>query len=365
MSARTDTPIALLQRLRETYHLPAAGLIEFSRAELATPLVAGVRRAGQTDPAGADDLWHFGSIGKAMTSAAIVALVAEGRISLDTTIAEGLADKLLRKPSAFARVTLRQLLSHRAGFRANPSLIRLMRYLAFGGDPPSVSAAMVTAALSGKPLYPPGDGFLYSNLGYGIAGLIASRCARLSYPDLLQKRVLEPAGMATAAFGIVPQTGKNPAEHRWSMLRRRYLPVTQDARAVDDLPVMQPSGCVHGRLSDLARFGQFQLRAASADDPASQAIRETHLPIGGPSQPGLPWRYGMGWIIEPDQPSGEHPIIWHNGSTGGSFAALFLDRAGGRGLGFAANAFSPVWGAPGSPLINELLAHSRLHPALA
>src|ERR671917_2367207 len=62
-----------------------------------------------------DTLFQCGSITKIWTTTLIMQLVEEGRLDLDTAVAEGLPAFTLADPEAAAAITVRHLLDHTSG----------------------------------------------------------------------------------------------------------------------------------------------------------------------------------------------------------------------------------------------------------
>src|SRR5215470_541074 len=82
--------------------------------------VAGVRRRGTAERVTLDDRFHLGSCTKAMTATLVAMLVEEGKLNWTTTLGELFADTVKPMHPAWEKVTLRQVLAHRAGLRLEP-----------------------------------------------------------------------------------------------------------------------------------------------------------------------------------------------------------------------------------------------------
>ena len=78
---------------------------------------AGVRKRGTAERITLDDQFHLGSCTKAMTATLVAMLVEEGKLNWTTTLAEVFADTVKPMHPAWEKVTLRQVLAHRAGLR--------------------------------------------------------------------------------------------------------------------------------------------------------------------------------------------------------------------------------------------------------
>ena len=99
-----------------------------------------------------------------MTSTLIARLVERGQLKWDSTLAEVFPELAPQMNPEFQKVTLLQLLSHRAGLPAN---LNLAEYL--GNDVESLRLRAVRQELAKKPQSTPGSKYAYSNLGYIIA----------------------------------------------------------------------------------------------------------------------------------------------------------------------------------------------------
>src|SRR5947207_7457390 len=81
---------------------------------------AGVRKRGTAERITLDDRFHLGSCTKAMTATLVAMLVEEGKLNWTTTLGELFADTVKPMHAAWEKVTLRQVLAHRAGLPLEP-----------------------------------------------------------------------------------------------------------------------------------------------------------------------------------------------------------------------------------------------------
>src|ERR1051325_5380997 len=97
---------------------------------------AGVRKRGSTERVTLDDRFHLGSCTKAMTATLVAMLVEEGKLNWTTTLGELFADTVRHMHPAWEKVTLRQVLAHRAGLRFEPDgLTQVFNELVRGRPP--------------------------------------------------------------------------------------------------------------------------------------------------------------------------------------------------------------------------------------
>lgn len=149
-----------------------------------------------------DTAFAVGSISKTFTSALILRLVGEGRIALDTP-----ARGYLPGSAIDGRITVRQLLDHTSGlydYFLNPTIDKAL--LATRAAPWSLKQ---TLHYVGKPYFPPGRGWHYSNTNYLYLGLIAERVTGTSLAQALRSRFLGPLTLDGTWYQAVekPRTG--------------------------------------------------------------------------------------------------------------------------------------------------------------
>jgi len=148
------------------------------------------------------------SVTKMFTACALAGLVRDGLVAFETPVVDVLpAD---RRPSTLLpSVTLHHLLCHTSGIadyaeEDEDSAAYVADYAELWRDRPSYS---VTRPADFLPLFgerppyrPPGERFQYSNAGFVVLGLVIEELTGQAYPDVVQQRVFDPAGMSSSGF---------------------------------------------------------------------------------------------------------------------------------------------------------------------
>ena len=134
-----------------------------------------------------DTVFSIGSISKAVTAAAIYALVDAGRLSLLARAGELVPG--LEGPAA--RATVRQLLLHTSGLTGS-----------HGADHRPLSRRAAVTAIGRLALaFPPGSDYAYSNAGYTLLALIIDEVAPHGYRRYIASRILTlPGGDVAGGF---------------------------------------------------------------------------------------------------------------------------------------------------------------------
>ena len=136
-------------------------------------------------------LFRPGSTSKLFTWTAVMQLVEQGKLDLDVDVNRYLDFKV--PPLAGQPLTLRQIMTHRAGFEE-----RIKDLLAF--DVPETPLAEVLSGNMPARIYPAGTTSAYSNYATGIAGHIVERVSGMSFNDYVERHVFGPLGMKHSSF---------------------------------------------------------------------------------------------------------------------------------------------------------------------
>ncbi|WP_069765451.1 serine hydrolase [Streptomyces sp. LUP47B] len=158
---------------------------------------SGVHDLESGRPADPGARFRAGSTTKVVTAAAILRLVAEGRIDLNTPIQRYLPGLL---GARFRPVTVRQLLNHTSGIPAGDGLGDTFEEV-YAHRFDTLTPQRVAASAGAKqPEFCPGRQQHYLNINYTFLGLLIERVTGRSYASEAARLVLAPAGMRDTYF---------------------------------------------------------------------------------------------------------------------------------------------------------------------
>jgi D-alanyl-D-alanine carboxypeptidase len=187
-----------LDALRTDYGFPgatAAFALADGRVGAAATGLADVERGVPMEPG---TRMLAASIGKTFVAAEVLALVEEGRLGLEDTLSKWLGRRpwFHRLPNHGA-ITLRHLLRHTSGLPDHvhdPAFLRAWvgRPRKAGTLPPD---SLIKFVLDAAPLFPPGDGWAYTDTGYVLLGLVAEAASGANLYDEIDRRFLQPLGL--------------------------------------------------------------------------------------------------------------------------------------------------------------------------
>lgn len=308
----------ILEPIRAVFRVPGLGAALVRDGRLDAIGVAGIRRVGSDQPLTIDDPFHLGSCGKAVTATVAAALVDRGAVEWDRTIGGAFPQLAPAAREDYLGVTLRQLLTHRGGFASRgPGFDEAAAR--FEGEIPQQRIQVVRYSVATDPVVEPGAAFLYSDIGYTVAGAMLEQATGKAWEELVQTYLAKPLKLKSLGFGA-PGLANPESSPRGHLLTEDGL-VALGVGPGEDLanPSIGPAGTIHMSLRDWATFAQLHLRGARGEDTgvlSKEAIAELH---GDSFEQG----YGLGWSIAPNE-WGKGTALTHAGSCGAWTAVIWI-----------------------------------------
>ena len=177
----------LVDKSMQAWTVPGLALAIVKEDQVLLAKGYGLREAGKPDPVDEHTLFAIGSNTKAFTSAAIGLLVQQGKLAWDDPVTKYLPHFQLHDANATQMITIRDLLSHRAGLGT------------WAGDMLLLSSYPTEEIVQRLRYIPPAynfrAGYGYSNLMFVTAGLVIKTVSGLSWDDFIRTQIFEPLGM--------------------------------------------------------------------------------------------------------------------------------------------------------------------------
>lgn len=186
-------------------------------------------------------MFRIGSATKLFTWTAVMQLVEQGKLNLDTDINTYLDFKI---PDTFPEnITLKHLLSHSAGFEEQAYGMMVTSY-----DQIQPLGQWLATHIPAR-VRPPGQLAVYSNYGADLAGYIVERVSGMAYADYLKTNIFNPLGMehTTAHLPLPPALAP-----KLSSGYRTLQGAVQPAEFV--IPATQPDCCISSTAADMSLF---------------------------------------------------------------------------------------------------------------
>lgn len=148
-----------------------------------------------------DTRFAMASASKAFTALAVMSLVGDGTLRLDTPV-RGILNKDL--PAIDDAVTVEHLLAHTSGigdYLDEDDDWSVEDYVLTVPVHELATTEGFVRAIDGHPQKStPGEQFAYNNGGYIVLAVVAERASGVPFHDLVQDRVFTPAGLAATGF---------------------------------------------------------------------------------------------------------------------------------------------------------------------
>ncbi|MFN7127890.1 MAG: serine hydrolase [Brevundimonas sp.] len=303
----------------------------------------GVKLQGEAAQADEHTLFAIASNSKNVTAAALAILVDEGKVKWDAPIKTYLPDFRLSDPYISDHITVRDTLSHRAGFGLGAG------DLLFWPNSDRTRAEVLAQAA----FVPIEDGFRaryhYCNLMFVVAGAVIEAVSGLTWEAFVQTRILDRVGMTeTVPLARLADPAKSALPHGRVGPPLRYqgamTPIAASIVEVWNWDSAAAAGGICTTPTDWAKWIAVRLNEGLLPDGtrlfSEAAAREMVRPniITG-SSPGptaeLPNRaiastYAMGFQVQDYR--GERLISHGGGSPGGISATVLIP---GRKTGFS------------------------------
>ncbi|MFC0625731.1 serine hydrolase [Kribbella deserti] len=301
-----------LNELAETHRVPGATLGILRLGDEPVVAHSGVLNLATGVEVTADSVFQIGSITKVWTTTVVMQLVDEGKLDLDTPIAELLPELRLFDPEVTKRVTMRHLLTHTSGIDGD-----VFTDTGRGDDCLERYVDQLDQAAQNHPL---GATFSYCNSGFNLAGRVIEKLTGQTWDQAMRERLFTPLGlthtvtlpeealMFRAAVGHVAEGNEDPKPAPlWSLPRS-----------------LGPAGLVTASAADVLAFARLHLTSGLGADgnrvlSEAAATEMTAKQADVPDQHTLGDSWGLGWIrMEWD---GQR-MYGHDGNTIGQSAFL-------------------------------------------
>ena len=280
----------------------------------------GVRELGKPDLVDTTTLFAIGSTTKAMTAAAMGMLVDEGKVRWDDPVINYLPGFQLKDPWVTREITVRDLLTHRAGLpnadylwygttNSTAEILRRMRYVDLA--------------------YSPRSDFIYQNVMYAAAGQVIAAASGMPWDEFVRTRIFVPLHMA----GTVPLLSRASTQPNVASPHDR---IDDTMRVIRNASVdgVASAGSVWSSVSDMSKWMRFILDSGRVDgkrllkpETFAELLKpQTTVPPGQFYPSARLTRphwvtYGLGWF---QQDYEGRAVDFHTGSIDGMVAIIGL-----------------------------------------
>ena len=201
-------------------------------------------------------LFRPGSVSKLFTWVAVMQLVEQGRLDLDTDVNDYLEG--FRIADTFdAPVTLRHAMTHTAGFEDGA-----VGYLIQNDIDAALPLAEAMRVYQPARVNPPGAQTAYSNYATALAGLIVETVSGEPYAEYVRRNILGPLGMDRTTFAEpLPPALADAMAKSYGYDAGRYV-----EKPFEIISSFAPAGAASTTGADMLRFGNALLAGGALGD---------------------------------------------------------------------------------------------------
>ena len=307
--SRTQILNELDQRLQENANQESVGSIAAVVIDgdkiLWTNYYGWVDRKEKITPS-SKTIYLIGSISKSVTSLALARLVDQDILKLDNPVEKYLPEITnIKNPLPEATpITIRQLATHTAGLAREPELSEAAKGPLEEWENKVLEAIPTTSYIGS-----PGEKHAYSNIGYGILGLVMCRAAKKPFDQLINDLVFEPLQMSNSNIGLPPEMEGS-------------LAVSYDGTRDHNLGrgYKYPNGGVYSTLADMVNLVKAQLHTGFDEFLSESTWDEAQsFQVTTQDSEGEKYGYGLGVSVWTDKD--KLKWVYHNGIVAPGYSA--------------------------------------------
>ena len=244
----------------------------------------GLANVEKKKPMTSSTLYRIASHSKLFTAISIMQLRDEGKLRLDDPVKDHLPEFSIAIKHPNARpVTIRGLLTHSSGIPREAASAYWQDFKF------PTTAEVVERMKNQETILPSGDRFKYSNLAYGLMGMIIEKKSGLSFADYVEKNIMKPLGMDDSSVAF-------PDAHKAKLAvgyGRRMPDGSREVFPFVDAHALAAATGVTSSVTDMAKFVSWQLRLrenGGNEVLAAATLREMQRP----QLIGDNWKHGRG-----------------------------------------------------------------------
>ncbi len=286
----------------------------------------GRRAINDPEPPDGDTLFELASVGKTFTALLLADMHLLGQVALNDTLQQRLPEGVAVPALNGRAITLLDLATQTSGL---PSLPPNFEF----GDPlnpyKDYSTAKMFSDLAEIQLTrPPGSGYEYSNLGFGLLGEALAQRAQIDYEQLVIHRICAPLGMNRTRMTLTEELRANLASPHDG---GKAVPVWEDF-------TMPGAGSFLSTADDMLLY--LKLFQNPPPDTSPQLVRAaSETTIKRRAADSSARSMGLAWHIDSEN---AHDIVWHNGGAGGSSSYIAFTTAPPCGVVVLSNSANTV-----------------------
>jgi CubicO group peptidase (beta-lactamase class C family) len=334
LSTRLAAIEKAIDEKRKELHIPGMSFVIVKDDKVIYLKGFGLKDVERGRPVTPDTLFAIGSSSKAFTALLAAMTADDGKLSLSDSPKKFLPYFRLRDPEADAKITIRDLLSHRSGLdRTDLSMVsgQLNR------------EELIRVAGQAKPTAKLGEKFLYQNVMFTAAGEIVAKAQGTTWDDLIEQRIFKPLGMKDSNTTVAATLKTSDYALGYS-----YNSETKETEHVPmrEILAAAPAGAINSSARDMAQWLRLMLGEGVFEGKRLVSEKNFRELVAVQNKVAGNVNYGLGWFL---REWNGHKVVEHGGNIDGfnALVAMMPDQK----LGFVM--LTNISGSPLGPYAME------------
>jgi CubicO group peptidase (beta-lactamase class C family) len=255
-------------------------------------------------PMAPNHIFRIASHSKTFTATAIMQLIEQGRLRLDDRASASL-------PWLSVDITIRQLLNHASGIIRDGHEADFWQVQAEFPDREQLRSISADGAILDA-----NTTFKYSNIGYGLLGLIIEAVTGSAYNDYVREHIIRPLGLEDTG----PEVDAGIRDRLVTGYTRARLGVPRQAvTLIIDTHALSPATGFYSTAQDLCRYASAHWMgdARLLTDASKREMQQPYWNIEQADE-----RYGLGFSV---REIGKRRLVGHGGGFPGQSTRTLID----------------------------------------
>lgn len=246
---------------------------------------AGVYRKDSKASLSDTHMYGIGSVSKIFTTVAVMQLVEQGRVKLDTPVITYIPEFTM-EDSRYKDITVRMLLNHSSGLMGST----LINSMLFDDEDFSTYDNLLKFLKTSRLKASPGEFSVYCNDGFTLAELLVEKVTNTSFTSYIKKYISEPLGLEHIKTPLDDFPKK--------ALAKTYLPGIKATLPNDSLNAIGAGG-IYSSAKDLCHFAEVFMNNSSStvlSNLSAKSMENAEYLAGlWPQENDSVISYGLGW----------------------------------------------------------------------
>ena len=239
-----------------------------------------------TDTALTDNnMYGIGSISKIFTTVAVMQLVEQGKVNLDTPVINYIPEFVM-EDSRYKDITVRMLLNHSSGLMGST----LINSMLFNDNDFSTYKNLLNTLKTSRLKAAPGEFSVYCNDGFTLAEIVVEKVTGISFSKYIKINISDPLGLDNT---------KTPLDKfQKNILVKTYIAGIKNTLPTESLNMIGAGG-IYSSAKNLCHFAEIFMNRSSSKVLANTSVKTMENPEYltdlWPQEEDSIISYGLGW----------------------------------------------------------------------